>query len=91
MRKRKLTPQQVDTIFYLKAQGIPTIIIARTLQMLCNVALSATYHHVNKIDAQYKQQLRTLIVNKVQEGYTTGQIAHMINVPLAEVNKLYLK
>lgn len=88
---RKLTPQQINTIAYLRSEGIKTIIIARTLRMMCNVALSATYHHVAKLESAEKQRRKEYIAQMIQKGYNTNQIAKLHQWDLAEVNKIYTR
>jgi NaMN:DMB phosphoribosyltransferase len=88
---RKLTPQQIQTIAYLRSEGIRTIVIARTLRMMCGVALSATYHHVTKLESSEKAKRKEIIASLIAQGFNTGQIATKYGWPLAEVNKIYLR
>jgi SOS response regulatory protein OraA/RecX len=88
---RKLSPQQIRTIAYLKGEGIRTIIIARTLQMMAGVALSATYHHVWKLEEVEWKKKKKRIERLMNKGYNTGTIATKLRMDLAEVNKIYLR
>jgi hypothetical protein len=90
-RNQKLTDRQINTVIYLYSKGVPTILIARTLQMLQGVALSTTYYHVDKIEAEKRMLRRAQIVALIHKGYNTKQIADQWNMPLADVNKIYAK
>lgn len=88
---RKLTPQQINTIAYLHGEGIRTIVIARTLQMMAGVALSATYHHVTKLETASNKDIKERIKQLVRAGHNTSQVADLIGMDLGKVNKLYLR
>jgi hypothetical protein len=90
-RNKKLSDAQIATIGYLRRQRVPTIIIARTLQMLQGVALSTTYYHVDKLEVVERVTKKAIIVELLQKDYNTLQIAERLNMTLAEVNKIYTR
>jgi len=89
-KNQKLTNEQIATIFYLDHLGFNKAVIARSVKQHCNVSLSVTYYHLDKIEEASRIATRQLIRTYLQEGYTTGDISKIWGIPLEEVNKMYV-
>ena len=89
-KNQKLSNGQIATIFYLNSLGFSKAVIARSVKTHCGVSLSVTYYHLDKIEVAQRIATRQLIRTYLQEGYTTSDIAKIWNLPLEEVNKMYV-
>lgn len=87
--RQKLTNEQIATIFYLYGQGYSKAVIARTVKQSCNVALSTTYYHLDQVELAERMAKKTQIIQLIQAGMNTMQIALLWNVPLDEINQIY--
>jgi DNA-binding NarL/FixJ family response regulator len=87
--RQKLSNEQIATIFHLYRQGYSKAIIARTVRQTCKVALSTTYYHLDTLQATERLAKRQLIIELINQGLNTQQIANEWEVPLAEVNTIY--
>lgn len=87
--RQKLTNEQIATIFYLRQLGYTKAIIAKTVRQQCNVALSTTYYHLDRLEVAEKLAMREQIRTLIKQGMTTREIAKEWQQPLEVVNKIY--
>jgi DNA-binding MarR family transcriptional regulator len=87
--RQKLSNEQIATIFFLRQRGYSKAIIAKTVKAHCGVALSTTYYHLDRIEAAETMAFRQTIIEYIQRGYTTGQLAEMWDIELAVINRAY--
>jgi hypothetical protein len=90
-RNQKLSNEQIATILYLRQQGYPKSIIAKTVHVHCKVSLSITYYHLDKLESVERIALKQLIRDYIREGLTTRHIADMWGTPLSYVNDIYAR
>lgn len=91
-KNQKLTDNQIATIKYLREEGYSTIIIARLAKQLYGIGLSTTYYHCQTIDPKWeaKKKIKQAIKIKLEQGFTTQQLAVKWGIPLQVLNKLYV-
>ena len=85
----------------MKAQGVRVSLIAKILKAEGRAKSLAYYHlsdnrdaycnQVKKTKAFQRQRIQERIHLLIEEGYTTGMISVEWNVPLALINRIYVK
>ena len=99
---QRLTNEQIHTIKHLKENGVRISIIARVLKTSYGVSLSTAYYHCSdnresydyharKVREARHQQIQQKICGMIKNGMTTQDIAIEWNMPLAQVNKIYIR
>lgn len=87
--RQKLSNEQIATIFFLRQRGYSKAIIAKTVKIHCDVALSTAYYHLDRIEIAELMAFRQTIIEYIKQGYTTGQLAEMWNMDLGVINRAY--
>jgi DNA-binding NarL/FixJ family response regulator len=99
---QKLTKEQIATIKHLKSSGVQLSLIAQVIQDRYGVSKCTAYYHASDNRDSYDYQARRAKqaeLNRIKEkiyvliaqGFTTEDVASEWNMPLATVNKIYVR